>query len=405
MAEKIRILIADDIAATRESICKLLEFHPAATVVAQAATAAEAIAQAKAVQPDIILMDVNMPGMDGITAAGLLSTEVPAASVIMMSVQTEQEYLYQAMLAGAKNYLTKPFTGDELLQAIQQAYHNEQRRRNVIQFAARSPELGKIITVFSTKGGIGKTTIATNLAAALAAKTGAKVGLVDADLQFGDISLFLNLLPQATVADLMREEHLEAKVIEKYLTSYSASLQVLAAPFRPEQAKTISGTHLADILAVLRTMFKYVVVDTTPAFNETMLGVLEVSDQVLFISSMDLPAIKNVKLGLEMLESLPYPAEKVKIVLNRAGSAGGMTIREVEESLRHSFALAVPSDGKIVVTAANRGVPFVVSHPEASVSQSIFQIARLVAEGEWKEQADESSGVAPQKLKVLGTRA
>lgn len=399
MAEKIRVLIADDIAATRESVCKLLEFHPEIEAVGQAATAEEAIILAKSVEPDVILMDINMPGMDGITATEVISTEVPGAAIIIMSVQGEQEYLRRAMIAGAKNYLVKPFTGDELLQAVKQVYANEQKRRNVLQLP-KTPESGKVVTVFSTKGGIGKTTIATNLAVALAAKTGAKVGIIDVDLQFGDVSLFLNLLPQTTIADLVRDiDSLDEALLASYLTPYNENVKVLSAPFRPEQAETITGSHLTAILKTMRTMFQYIIVDTAPAFNDVILSVLDVSDQVLVVSSMDLPTIKNVKLCLEIMESLNYTTEKLKVVLNRANSEGGMEPREAEESLRCTFTATLPSDGKTVVGSVNRGIPFVVSNPDTHVSQAVFDLAKTLATGEWQTK-QEVKGVV-QKLKRL----
>lgn len=402
MADKIRVLIADDIAATRENICKLMEFHPEITTIAQASTAQEAIAIAKELEPDIILMDINMPGMDGIEATEILTTEVPNASIVIMSVQGEQEYLRRAMVAGAKNYLVKPFTGDELLQAIKQVYFNEQKRRNVLKFQPKAPEMGKVITVFSTKGGIGKTTIATNLAVALAARTGANVGVIDADLQFGDMALFLNVMPRATIADLVKDtDALDAKLLDSYMVKYNDQVSLLPAPLRPEQAETISGSQLANIIKTMRTSYKYVIIDTVPSFNDAMLAVLDAADQVLVVSAMDLPTIKNVKLCLEIMDTLGYTDEKIKLVLNRANSDSGMDIGEVEESLRHSFTATLPSDGKTVVASVNRGVPFVVSHPDAPVSQSIFQLVRYIAGGDWRDLA-EPRGVVHKLKKLFG---
>lgn len=399
MAEKIKVLIADDIKATRENIAKLMEFHPEIAAVAEAATAEEAIEKAKQVNPDIILMDINMPGMDGIKATEVITTELAGSSIIIMSVQGEQEYLRRAMVAGAKNYLVKPFTGDELLQAVKQVYANEQKRRSAAD-SAKTAINGKIITVFSTKGGIGKTTIATNLAVALAEKGGAKVGVVDADLQFGDVSLFLNLLPQATIADLVRDmENLDPVLLASYLTPYSDNIKVLPAPFRPEQAETITGNHVSAILKTMTAMFDYIVVDTAPVFNDTILTILDASDQILVVSSMDLPTIKNVKLCMEIMESLNYQSDKVKVVLNRANSEGGMEPYEAEESLRCTFTATLPSDGKTVVSSVNRGIPFVVAHPDTNVSQAIFSLAKKVTAGELENEQQPRGVVA--KLKRL----
>jgi pilus assembly protein CpaE len=402
MAKKIKVLIVDDIDATRNSICKLLEFHPEATVVGQAANAKEAIAKAKNLGPDVILMDINMPGMDGIAATEILAMEAPHAAIIMMSVQGEQEYLRRAMIAGAKNYLVKPFTGDELLQAVQQVYATGQKRLNTVLSDGTAAKLGKVITVFSTKGGIGKTTIATNLAVALGKDKASKVGIIDVDLQFGDVALFLNLLPKATIADLVQDlENIDDQLLAGYLTSYSANVKVLAAPFRPEQADGITGAHLVAILHTMQTTFDYVIIDTAPAFNDVMLAVLDAADQVLVVSSLDMPTIKNVKLCLEIMESLHYPEDKIKLVLNRADADGGMELGEVEASLHRSFDATLPSDGKTVVTAVNRGIPFVVSDPSTSVAQSVFALARVIANDQW-QPAEVVPGVVGKLRRLFG---
>lgn len=388
MSEKIKIFIADDIAATRESVCKLLEFDPDMIVVGQAGSGEEALEKVKELQPDVILMDVNMPGMDGITATEKIVALVPAVCIIIMSVQGEQEYLRQAMVAGAKNYLVKPFSSDELLQAVKQGFINEKKRRNVLKFEPK-PTQGKVITVFSTKGGIGKTTISTNLAVALAEKTNTNVGIVDADLQFGDVALFLNLVPRATVADLVRDiDSLDGQVLQKYLTRFGDKVALLPAPVRPEQAETVTGGHLAAILKTMRANFKYTIIDTAPTFSESMLAVLDASDIILVVAALDLPTIKNVKLCLEIMESLNYGKDKVKVVLNRADTASDIDIAEVEASLQYKFSASIPSDGKVVVTSVNKGVPFVVSHPGTPVSRSIFDLAGLVTDCDWQAQAE-----------------
>lgn len=382
MGEKIKILIVDDIDDIRENICKLIEFHPEVTVIGQAATAREAIEKSKMTRPDVILMDINMPGMDGIAATQIIREDVPGVNIIMMSVQGEQEYLRRAMIAGAKNYLIKPFTGDELLQAVTQVYRNEQKCKSALENVGTGIKKGKIITVFSTKGGVGKTTIATNLAVALAESVGGKVGILDTDLQFGDVALFMNIIPKATIFDLVRDiDNLDHSLLESYLTDYSDKVKVLSAPFRPEQADAITGTHLTAILKTMVTMFDYVIVDTAPIFNEVMLSVLDAADCILVVSSLDLPAIKNVKLCLEIMESLHYSPEKIKIVLNRDNSEGGIETSEVEESFQQELIGTLPSDGKTVLGAVNKGIPFVISHPDAVVAQRVFNLAKVLANG------------------------
>lgn len=401
MSEDIRVMIVDDIDETRSNIKQLLAFYSEVTVVGDVGNAKQAIEMAKDLQPDVILMDVNMPDMDGIKATEIISQEVPFASIIIISVQSEQEYLRRAMIAGAKNYLTKPFASDELLQAVKQAYYNEQKRKkHVVEIDTNEQKSGKVIALFSTKGGVGKTTIATNLAVALALKTGTKVALVDADLQFGDISLFLNILPNRTIFDLLKDiDHLDAETVDSHMVDFQNLVKVLAAPFRPEQSEMITGAHLTKIIKTLQDSFDYIVIDTAPTFQETMLAVLDAADHVLVVAVTDLPTIKNVKICLEVIESLEYNPEKIKLILNRAQSDSGLDLKEVEESLRNCFSAALPSDGKTVVAAVNRGIPFVISNPQTAVSQGVFAIARSLASNDWEEVEPQST--ITSKLKRL----
>jgi len=200
MTDRIRVLIVDDIPETRDHLVKLLGFESDIEVIATAASGAEAIELATKLLPDVILMDINMPDMDGITATERLSSHVPTASVVMMSVQGEADYLRRSMLAGAREFLVKPFSSDELTASIRQV--NEREREKVgraVVVAARAleqAEEGQVVAVFSPKGGVGRTTIAVNLAVAAASELGKKVTLVDASFQFGDVAVLLNLNPK-----------------------------------------------------------------------------------------------------------------------------------------------------------------------------------------------------------------
>ena len=379
LAENIRVLIVDDMSATRENIAKLMEFQPILTIVGQVTSAEEAIRLAKQITPDVILMDIHMPGMDGITAAQIISQELPDTGIVLMSIQSDDEQIRQARLAGANQYLAKPFTGDELLCAVKAARYDKQHK--VTGEGTVNDTLGNIITVFSTKGGIGKTTISTNLAVAIAEKTGKNIVVVDADLHFGDVALFMNLLPHKTIADLANDiEHVKAASIDQYLTPFNEHVQVLPAPFRPEQADSVTASHFSTILNLLRQQFQYVIVDTAPVFSETIRTALDAADQVFIVSALDVPTIKNIKLCLEIMESLHYPEEKIKVILNRANSEGGMEAAEVEDILCCKITATLPSEGKVVVPAVNKGIPFVLSHPDTSISESIFELARTVDE-------------------------
>jgi len=386
----IKILIVDDVTETRENIKRLLYFEKDMMVVGEAADGEEAIRLTEKLSPDILLMDINMPGMDGITATEKISLDYPKASIIIMSVQGEQEYLKKAMVAGAREYMVKPFSTDELVNTIRKVYDFEQKRRiqlaepAVIRELQRDPQ---IITVFSTKGGVGKTTVATNLAVSLARQTRKKVVIVDLDLQFGDVAVMLNVVPKRTITELIQDiSQMEPDLMESYLVTHPTGVKVLPCPTRPEYAELITGAHVEKILGILKQNYDYIVVDTPPFFHETTLTALDLCHQILLLVSLDLPTIKNVKLGLEVLDSLHLKG-KVRLVLNRSSNDIGIKCEDMEESLGLKVAAHIPSDGRTVIASVNKGNPFVITHPNTSISESINALARMVMLGEAKPQA------------------
>src|SRR5712691_2577153 len=220
MADQIRVLIVDDIPETRDHLTKLLGFESDIEVVGSAASGSESLAMAGKMLPDVVLMDINMPDMDGITATEQLSTSAPGAAVVMMSVQGEADYLRRSMLAGAREFLVKPFSSDELTASIRQVYTREREKLHRMSampsnngtsagFMASTDEGthdGHVIAIFSPKGGVGRTTVAVNVAVAAATELGKKVCLVDGSFQFGDVGVLLNLNPKnLSIADLAPE--------------------------------------------------------------------------------------------------------------------------------------------------------------------------------------------------------
>lgn len=375
--DKIRVLLVDDIAETRDNIRRILSFDKDIAIIGEARDGLEAIEKVRALSPHIVLMDVNMPKLDGISATEKITMEHPGCAVIFISVQGEPEYLRRAMMSGARDYLIKPFSGDDLIDTIKRVYQVENRR--VIPGKGIMEPLFKpqVVTVFGTKGGVGKTTIAVNLAVLLA-QTKKKVVILDLDLQFGDVSVFLNLLPKRTIAELVQEgNQLDIELVESYMIPHLSGIKVLPAPGRPEYAELITPSQVERIIAILKAAYDYVVIDTPPLFNETNLSALDYSDQILLALSLDLATIKNVKLSLELLESLHHKG-KTKMILNRSSEEMGIKASNAEETLDFLIAAQVPSDGKLCVTAVNKGIPFVVSEPNAKVSQAVKNVAELV---------------------------
>ncbi|HHW13739.1 MAG TPA: response regulator [Firmicutes bacterium] len=378
MAKRITVLVVDDSTEARENIRKLLRFDDELEVVGEAENGQQALERARELHPEVILMDINMPVMDGITATERLSLELPECGVVMISVQGEAEYLRKSMIAGAREYLVKPFSGDELANTIKRVAELEGRRQRVRQ-SEPAVQRGKIVAVFSAKGGVGKTTLAANLAVALVAEAKARVALVDLDLQFGNIGVLMDIAPARTIADLVREKSIDVELLDSYLVDHQSGVRILPAPLRPEQADTITGAHVQRIVEGLRQLADYVVVDTPQAFTETTLAVLDQADLILLVATLELPAVKNVKLSLDVMESLKYPAEKIRLVLNRYSEEIGLPREDLERSLHFPVAARIPSDGRVVVASVNRGIPFYVTDPRSRVAQAIRDLAAQVA--------------------------
>ena len=413
MADQIRVLIVDDIPETRDHLTKLLGFESDIEVVGAAASGAEALALAAQLSPGVVLMDINMPDMDGITATERLSAEVPDAAVVMMSVQGEADYLRRSMLAGAREFLVKPFSSDELTASIRQVYSREVEKQNRRAAApvmaagggagepgARDGDRdGQIVAIFSPKGGVGRTTIAVNTAVAASTELGQSVVLVDASFQFGDVGVLLNLNPKnKSIADLVPElEAGEPESLDTFVINHSTGVRVLLAPPSPEMAELITPTVVKRVLEALRRQHDLVIVDCTSWFNDTTLAILDVADTVLTILSLEITSIKNMRLFLEVADQLGYEQSKIKLVLNRADSSLGIRVTDVENSIGRKVDHTIVSDGRSVVYALNRGVPFFLSNREAQVSQDILRLATSVAGERAQVQAEEPRKVAQKK--------
>lgn len=392
---KIRVLIVDDIAETRENIRKLLQFESDVDVTGAARSGKEGIQLAQELDPDVILMDINMPDIDGITATEVIRQKSPHIQVLILSVQSDGNYMRKAMLAGARDFLTKPPMGDELISAVRRAgemAHTERakgaQQRLVTAGSSGLPILmssftpaasGKIVTVYSPKGGTGCTTIAVNLAIALNNEDTRTV-LVDANLQFGDVAVFVNEQGKNTILELApRVDELESEVVEEILIKHEASgIRILAAPQRPEMAEKVSADQFAKVLQFLQRMYAYVVVDTSSILTDVILSTIDISDVIVLVTTQEIPAIKNARLFLDLLQTMGIRKEKIVFTMNRYDKRIAITPERVSENLKHEVSATIPLDEKIVITAVNRGVPFMLDNKSQPVGRGIFSLAEVV---------------------------
>jgi pilus assembly protein CpaE len=267
--------------------------------------------------------------------------------------------------------LLLPQLVENVVFAIRKATHS---RKHVSE--GGSGRHGKIVTVFSPKGGTGKTVTATNLAAACAKFEGRKTLLLDLDLQFGDAAIMLGVEPEKTIYDLVvAPGELDTEKLAGYTTKHPCGLEVLPAPLRPEDAELVTEAKLGRLLEVARESFDVIVVDTSPFFHGPMLATLDRTDELLLLCSLDVPTLKNLRLALQTLDLLSFPKERVRIVLNRSNSKVGMKPNEVEGALGMKVRFEIPSD-RAVPLAVNRGNPVVVAEEGADVSKAIKSIAK-----------------------------
>jgi pilus assembly protein CpaE len=390
--EKIRVLVVDDVAETRESVRKLLQFESDIEVVAAARTGREAIQFTLETNPDVVLMDINMPDMDGITATEAIRQKMPFVQVVILSVQGDQNYMRRAMLAGARDFLTKPPMPDELVAAIRRAGKMaREERTKTNQMLAAAPNgrgrgastgvipPGKIIMVYSPKGGMGCTTLAVNLAVALCNEE-TRVVLVDANLQFGDVAIFLNEQGKNTILDLApRANELDPDIVEEVVIKNAASgVHILASPSRPEYGEKVSADQFTKLLNYLRRLYAYIVVDTSAYLNDITLSVLDVADSIVLVTTQDIPSIKNDRLFLDLLSTLNVPVEKVAFVLNKYDKRIAITPEKIGESLKQEILAVIPLDERTVIPAVNRGVPFMLDNKTQPAARGIYALAEAL---------------------------
>jgi len=390
--DKIRVLIVDDVSETRENVRKLLQFESDVDVVGVARTGKEAIQLSQDLNPDVVLMDINMPDMDGIAATEAIRSKQPVVQVVILSVQGDQNYMRRAMLAGARDFLTKPPMGDELISAIRRAGLMAQSERSKSVQIQAIPTLGnigvvpsfggfrgKIVVVYSPKGGAGCTTLAVNLALTLHNED-TPVALVDGNLQFGDVAVFVNEQGKNTIVDLApRAEELDPEIVEEVMLKHPASgLHILAAPSRPEYAEKVSSGQFSKVLEYLRQLYAYVVVDTPSYLTDITLSAIDISDLIVLITTQDIPAIKNCRLFLDLLQTMGIDRERILFVMNRYDKRISITPERVTENLKQEIASVVPLDEQFVTKAVNRGIPFVLDNKNQPATRGIFSLAESV---------------------------
>jgi pilus assembly protein CpaE len=379
----IRVLIADSQAARREQLRSALAADGEMEIVGQARDGQEAVQRAYALQPDLVLLAADLSVQDGFATAELLASSSLPGQSILLSEGAHPDDLRRAMRAGAREHLPWPCSDADLRETLR-AVHEDSLRRQSPNFAAAADPRAqpRILAVSGAKGGIGKTTLAVNLAAALAAETGEPTVLLDLYTQFGDAAMLLNLTPRRTLADLVRLNpiELDERLLEDHLERHSSGLRLLAGATAPLPLDALTPAGLDRILSLLKNSHRYVVLDVPPVLHATTLHALTHAHDVLLIANLfDLTTLADSRLWVEAVAGQYVARESVQVLLNRVAPHNRLQIPDIERTLGQAAACLVPNDGKLVPHSVNAGVPFVLSHPTSRVAQSVYGLARRLA--------------------------
>ena len=387
--EVIRLLIVDDMPDMAQYVQKLLRFERDIKVVGMATSGHDAIAKVQQLRPDVALMDINLRDMDGLKATEVIMRQSPATRVVMMSVQSEPEYMTRAMMVGARGYLIKPFVGEDLVNTIRAAAAvpipipkgpvEDFGDRRLSSNGSGPAPLRKIVAVYSPKGGVGRSVIAANLAVCLKKETNKRVVLVDGNLQSGDAHVLLNMNVTSSIDDLREAGSLDQELINSAVAIHEGSdIGLLRAPVDLSSAELFNADAMKAILVELREHFDYLVVDTDTTFSEATLTTLEMADTILLVTTLEVTTINQVNQFFEVMERLGYARSKVKLICNRVDQVYGIQPRHLETRFRQHFLCQIPEDLRLVVTSVNRGVPFVLSHKSAPITKAVQALAQRV---------------------------
>src|SRR6187551_2981638 len=374
--EKVRVFVTgscDGLAELREALGR----HSEVEMVGWSEGARESAATLTGGHLQVVLHGTRSSGLPEDELAAI--REHTQSPVILLASGEASALLEQALEADVSDVLLLPQMTENVVFSIRKASHSGRR---TVGAGSHAPRRGRIVTVFSPKGGTGKTVTATNLAASFAKYEQKRTLLLDLDLQFGDAAIMLGLEPEKTMYDLVvAPGELDSEKLAGYTTKHTCGLDILPAPLRPKDAELVTESKLARLLEVARESYDIIVVDTSPFFHGPMLATLDRTDELLMVCGLDVPTLKNVRLSMQTLELLSFPASRIRFVLNRANSKVGMKKTEVEGALDVKIGFEVPSD-RAVPIGVNRGAPPAIADTGSDFAKAIRVVAKSLLANE-----------------------
>lgn len=377
MAKNVQILIVDQELQARAELQKMLALSRLA-VVGESGYGVEATSLALELAPDLVMVRVEEPVARPLQTVEALGRMLPTTPIIVYSTLNDAGSVRRAMQCGVQDYLAMPLKQEEVARSITDLVErNEVRRQAVISQGQETVVRGTVITVFGAKGGIGKTTIATNLAIALQRETGQSVGLMDMDTRFGDVAIMMDLPPAGGIVEIVQSNQLDREVLRHAMVKHTSGVQILPAPRHPSEWEAIGPQHIRAIVEQMARTFDYVILDTPGTFNDLVEEALRAATLVLLVTSMDMASIKDTVLALDMLRSWSFPEEKIKLAINHSNSANSINEDDVQRTLDYKVMWRIPFD-RLASASTQLGQPVVSAQPAARVSQAITSIARSI---------------------------
>ncbi len=375
MTRNPRVAVIDQDPASSAEIQKLLTVSGFA-VVGTAGYGMEAVSLAKDSEPEVVVIAVEEPIIRAIQSIEAIADLLPQAAIVGYTSMRDAATMRKAVLAGVKDYLATPLKDEDLINSIHAVMAQEERRRARMTGEADEPiAAGTVITVFGAKGGIGKTTIATNLATALVQKTNQSVVIVDLDTRFGDVAILMDIPVERSIADLaVPEEEITREMLQECLYTHNSGVAILPAPIRPTDWRNVHAGHIERIVTLLTQTYDYVILDTPGTFNDIVARALELAAMVVLVATVDMAALKDTLLALDMLRSWNFPQEKVRLVINATNESSNVQPQEVKRMLGRDVFWSIPYDRNIS-TATQLGMPVVVAKPQSKASESLVEMA------------------------------
>jgi len=368
-SSQIRLLLVEDVAQVAQYIRNLLNSQDQVKLLDVLPDGRHVLDQIREVRPDILMVDALLQGkVNGLEVAERVRQAGMDLPIIALTVPQRPIKIGPGM--GVVKVLAMPFSGFDFMHAIQLAS---------AEYKALSPDnLSRTYSVYAPKGGVGKTTIAFNLAVAIGQMGGFKVCLVDGNLQFGDLRALLRVPETApSVLQLPTDRIAESDLVD-VLWRDPSGIDILLAPPRVEMAEMVTTRDLEKVLSLLKRVYNIVIIDTPTTLNDSVLAYLDASDGILHVVTFDSTTLSNTRAIAKTFQAIGYPMEKIRYVLNRADSTGGMDPRELAKEIGRQPEFQIVSDGRLVVESNNQGVPFVLSDPGAAISQDIVRIAQAL---------------------------